>query len=86
LYLELPANLSDYSTISLSDSLDSLLRQNFHYDYCRKLGQLAPAQVTLVRRGAETYLAACQSRGQKLGDIKPAVLQKSTGWGEYFVK
>jgi hypothetical protein len=88
LYLELPDHATmrppDYSNMRLSDSLDSLLRQNFHYDYCRKLGQLSPAQVTLVRRGAETYIAACQARGQKLGDIKPAVLQKSTGWGKYF--
>lgn len=84
LYLELP----DYPTIRLSDSLpidlDSLLRQNFHYDFCRKLGQLGETQITLVTRGAETYIVACQSRGQKLGNIKPSTLQKTTGWSEWF--
>lgn len=32
-------------------------------------------------RAAETYLRACMVRGQKLGNIKPSVLQKTTGWG-----
>lgn len=63
--------------------LDALLRENFHYDYCRNLGQLAESQVILIQNGNEKYLRACQARGQKLGDIKASVLQKSTGWGEY---
>ncbi|MGC1375441.1 MAG: GH3 auxin-responsive promoter family protein [Anaerolineales bacterium] len=65
-------------------ALDLALRANFHYDYCRKLGQLQAAEVIPVTRGAESYLRACQLRGQKLGNIKPAVLQKTTGWGGYF--
>jgi hypothetical protein len=81
LYLELPTNqLPDY----LTTSLDSALRENFHYDYCRKLGQLAEAQMALIKNGSESYIRACQERGQKLGDIKPAILQKSTGWEKRF--
>jgi len=68
----------------LARDFDDALRDNFHYDYCRKLGQLEAAQIVRVTRGAETYLRACQSRGQKLGDIKPALLQKSTGWNKWF--
>ncbi len=64
--------------------LDENLRENFHYDYCRKLGQLAEAQVIHVTSGAETYLKACQTRGQKLGNIKPSVLQQNIGWSEWF--
>jgi hypothetical protein len=68
----------------LAAELDEALCQNFHYEYCRKLGQLAEVRIVPVKRGAELYLHACQSRGMKLGDIKPRVLQKTTGWGEWF--
>jgi hypothetical protein len=73
-----------FDTSILAQNLDSALRANFHYDYCRKLGQICCAQVVQVIRGAESYLRACQLRGQKLGDIKPLVLQKTQGWGKYF--
>ena len=68
----------------LATDLDKALRKNFHYDYCRKLGQLTEAQVVHVTDGAKTYIHACQARGQKLGNIKPSVLQKNTGWREWF--
>jgi len=68
----------------LAKDLDKALRENFHYDYCRKLGQLGEAQVVHVTNGAGTYLRACQARGQKLGNIKPSVLQKTIGWEEWF--
>ncbi|HEX9837913.1 MAG TPA: GH3 auxin-responsive promoter family protein [Anaerolineales bacterium] len=68
----------------LAKDLDDALRANFHYDYCRKLGQLETVQIVNVTRGAERYLHACQARGQKLGNIKPSVLQKQTGWKEWF--
>ena len=71
---------------NLAKDLDDGLRANFHYDYCRKLGQLEAVQIVNVRRGTERYLRACQARGQKLGNIKPGVLQKTTGWKEWFEK
>jgi hypothetical protein len=79
LYIEIPEVQN-----SLNIELDSILRENFHYDYCRKLGQLGIARVVLVRNGNEKYTRACQIRGQRLGDIKASVLQKSTGWGKWF--
>jgi hypothetical protein len=84
LYLELPDDLAVELRNDLTIELDSILRENFHYEYCRKLGQLNEARVVFVVRGAEAYLHACQVRGIKLGNIKPRVLQKSTGWGEWF--
>jgi hypothetical protein len=48
------------------------------------LGQLAETQIVQVKNGSAAYLRACQQRGQKLGNIKPSVLQKSIGWGEAF--
>jgi hypothetical protein len=68
----------------LACELDERLRKNFHYDYCRRLGQLAPARVRLVKEGAATYLAHCQARGMKLGNIKPALLDRSTEWEAVF--
>jgi hypothetical protein len=81
LYLESGAQ---FNASTLAQDLDSALRANFHYDYCRKLGQLQAAAVIPVTRGAETYLRACQLRGQKLGNIKPGALQKTAGWSKYF--
>ena len=84
LYIELPPDIQ--LSGPFSTRLDAALRANFHYDYCRKLGQLAETQVVRVTNGSAAYLRACQQRGQKLGDIKPSALQKSTGWGEFFNK
>lgn len=81
LYIE--GNESDDN---LTKDLDHALRANFHYDYCRTLGQLEAAQIVNVTRGTERYLHACQARGQKLGNIKPSILQKTTGWKEWFVE
>jgi len=75
---------SDHCNDMLAKDLDGALRENFHYDYCRKLGQLGHVKVVQVTHGAEIYLQACQSRGQKLGNIKPSVLQKNTGWKDWF--
>jgi hypothetical protein len=65
---------------------DSALRANFNYDYCRKLEQIHSATVVCITHGAESYLRACQLRGQKLGNVKPLVLQKTQGWDSYFDK
>ena len=79
LYLE-----SELVVEKLNEDLDLALRANFHYDYCRKLGQLQALQVVYVTNGVESYLEACQARGQRLGNIKQSVLQKTTGWRDFF--
>jgi hypothetical protein len=79
LYLE-----SERFIEKLNEDLDLGLRANFHYDYCRKLGQLQAVEVVYVVNGAQTYLTACLARGQKLGNIKQNVLQKTTGWRDFF--
>ena len=68
----------------LASALDAALSANFHYDYCRKLGQIGPVQVSTVQNGAQAYLNACRARGQKLGNIKPGTLQKTSGWADSF--
>lgn len=67
------------------DALDESLRTNPHYAYCRRLGQLGPARVVRISGNAhERYLAACQSDGQRLGDIKPLALHPRRNWTKRF--
>lgn len=59
----------------LVERLDAALRASHHYDYARRLGQLGPLRgVRVGPDAAERYLAVRLARGQRLGDIKPAVL------------
>ncbi|TAK11643.1 MAG: GH3 auxin-responsive promoter family protein [Anaerolineae bacterium] len=78
LYLE-----SQFAPEGLAGRLDQALRSNFHYDYCRKLGQLAALRVVQVSNGASNYLRGCEARGQRLGNIKPSILRKETGWSNW---
>ncbi|MHC4620142.1 MAG: GH3 auxin-responsive promoter family protein [Planctomycetota bacterium] len=86
LYLELaPQERSRESLVDLAQDLDRKLGQNFHYGYCRRLGQLAEPEIFRIDQGAtQAYLRACEAQGQRLGDIKPSALQRTTGWGQYF--
>jgi len=69
----------------LAEEFEKGLCQNFHYEYCRKLGQLSALRIFLVDScGAESYLDACCSFGQKLGDIKMMTLRKEFGWSAKF--
>ncbi len=62
---------------SVLEDLEERLQKNFHYRYCRQLGQLRPCRLFLIdpeERIQEKYLRFCQGQGQKLGDIKTAAL------------
>lgn len=55
--------------------LEAGLRESFHYDYARRLGQLGPAVLHRVGPdAARRHLAACVARGMRLGDVKTAAL------------
>ena len=76
---------SDGQLLSLTGEIERALLTNFHYQYCRELGQLAPLRAFRIARGGmETYLRACQERGQRAGDIKPVALDKRSGWSGRF--
>ena len=65
----------------LEAALEGALRRNPHYAWCVDLGQLRPARVVQVGpQAARAYLDACVARGQRLGDVKPAALQRDEGW------
>jgi hypothetical protein len=60
--------------------IENALRENFHYDYCRKLGQLQKVNVVIIQNGDRQYMDNCLRFGMRLGDIKPAYLSNRQGW------
>lgn len=81
---ELGANPTAEAETGLAAALERELSRNFHYAECRALGQLGEVRVVAVRDGATSYMEACRARGQRAGDVKPAVLDRRTDWGERF--
>ena len=63
---------SDYA-----DKVEEALRESFHYNYCRQLGQLGPVQARYCPDLAGRYYSACLAVGQRPGDIKPRALLNS---------
>ncbi len=67
----------------IGQEIDSAFRENFHYDYCRRLGQLGHCKVFLIgndQDAFQTYLTTCVELGQRLGDIKPVALHPYQYW------
>jgi hypothetical protein len=67
--LLLDTDAPDDALAEVAARLEALLRENFHYDYCRKLGQLAALG---VQRGSEDLIAS--ANGRRLGDVKGSAL------------
>lgn len=79
------AEASDATLLASGAALETALLDNFHYRYCRELGQLGALRVFRIERGAaESYLANCQAHGQRAGDIKPMLLHARNGWASSF--
>lgn len=67
------------------EMLDQALCESYHYAYCRSLGQLQSAEVIQITGDpAKDYLRRHTAGGMRLGDIKPAVLSRLSGWDEWF--
>ncbi|HEY4415603.1 MAG TPA: GH3 auxin-responsive promoter family protein [Verrucomicrobiae bacterium] len=65
--------------------LEAALLENPHYAWCRKLGQLQPANVFQIGSNAYKIFVADQlAHGKKLGEIKPCSLSVRTGWTKVF--
>lgn len=79
-----PATKPDTSGAALLDlaaGIEARLREDYHYDYCRRLGQLGPLRVfRTCPRAGDTYLEACRSLGQRPGDAKPVALHPAADW------
>ena len=66
-----------------AETVDSRLMKNPQYRYAREIGQLPPLEPRRIADPLGTYKEICMRSGQRLGDIKPAVLA-SIQWGEQF--
>jgi GH3 auxin-responsive promoter len=64
--------------------IEAELRRNFHYDYARRLGQLASIRVFRADGAGATYLNAAMRAGQRAGDVKPLALDRRDGWSQRF--
>jgi len=68
----------------LRELLEQELRENVHYDYCRRLGQLGAADLCLLPISAAAahavYLQTLLVRGRRAGDIKPVFLDADSDW------
>lgn len=92
LFLNLPKELLEgRDTLNgIADSLEQYLLRNFHYQHCRNIGQLQKVRLFLLEYGEqvtnvlEKYILSCTAHGQKIGDIKLAVLDTHLGWSEKF--
>jgi hypothetical protein len=72
----------DAPLLDAAHTLDQALRENIHYDYCRRLGQLgAPNVFRITRNASATYLTHAP---QRLGDVKLTSLDPRQGWSERF--
>jgi len=63
----------------IAERIEKRLRENFHYDYARFLGQLQELRVAHVPRAGEIYQQFCVRNGQKAGDVKPLALERRAG-------
>ena len=87
LSLELGSEFIPQSLDILAGELETGLREDFHYNYCRELLQIHPARIFLIEPGSQpmgSYFRKCQAEGQAAGNIKPAVLDSRMGWPAEF--
>ncbi|HET9999504.1 MAG TPA: GH3 auxin-responsive promoter family protein [Ktedonobacteraceae bacterium] len=72
----------------LAHEIDETMQKSYHYEYARRLGQLASCCLFVIAPGSDashTYLTVCTDLGQRLGDIKPAALHAYQGWAREFM-
>lgn len=73
--------------VGVAAVLEDALRENPHYDYCVRLGQLGPLRVLETRENAyRRYVTRLAGEGRRLGDVKPSPLSTLTGWSQVFLQ
>lgn len=78
-------NITEEKANEFLFDFDTMLRENYHYDYCRKLGQIScPSIFVIENKAKETYHFEMLRRGMKFGDIKPVCLDREFGWDKLF--
>lgn len=82
-----PNNRSKGMLESLNEAIERKLQENYHYKYCRNLGQLSKLRIFMINPEfdvQETYLRTQQAFSQRIGGIKTATLSSKTGWSKIF--
>jgi hypothetical protein len=75
---------SDEALTRAAALIDQGLRDNFHYQYARGLGQLSAVRVFRAQTAAETYLSVAMENGHRAGNVKPPALDCRDGWSGIF--
>lgn len=69
----------------VAEGVENGLLENFHYRYCRQLGQLEAVKIFQIEQDAlAVYQTRCISLGQRAGNIKPTFLHRTSGWTAVF--
>ena len=72
------------ATVEHGRRIEERLLQNFHYRYCRQVGQLEAVRVyRLSSATLEPYYARLASLGTRPGDGKPLPLRREADWSEW---
>jgi hypothetical protein len=82
LYIECSA--SENVLHNAAARIEERLRENFHYNYARQLGQLAALRVFRASGAAESFVEAKRQSGQRAGAIKQMALDQRSGWSRVF--
>lgn len=65
--------------------IETGLCKNFHYNYCRSLGQLSRPRLFVINSGGrETYFRVSGTLHNKQSVMKPPALSKRIGWSREF--
>ena len=76
---------SDGVLLSLGAEVEEALQGNYHYRYCRDLGQLRALTVFRIQANAwETFTTVCQENGQRIGGLKTSALHHMACWSQSF--
>lgn len=73
--------------LRVTQEIDEQLGASYHYEYCRRLGQLDGCRLFVLAPQYDshhTYLTVCADLGQRLGDIKPTALHTYQHWSQRF--
>jgi hypothetical protein len=85
LFLEAAAPVSPRALAAAGAAVERALCAGYHYAYARELGQIAPLRVFHVQEdGRGRHLERLAAEGQRVGAIKPAVLDRRLDWDRVF--
>ena len=66
----------------LLNRIDQALCDNFHYAYCRRLGQLTDPACFILEKGSKELYIKEKTRQRRLATLKIACLDKRQGWSK----